>query len=137
MKLSCALFLASTALFLAGCEQSPQAPVTDQSTAPVETRITSENEMLTVDPAIIDLCKKPEGIVESDVSWNASTTGTEGVEIWLQSPEGEKKVWAAGGAVLSGRTGPWMREGSEVILVNGENKQELARVKIKSRPCDK
>ena len=132
------VLVAFAVIAVAGCERSaPQAPSPAQTLAPVATQVVSENGMLTVDPAIIDLCEKPEGVVESDVSWNATATGTEGTEVWLQSPEGEKKLWSATGAVSKSRTGPWMREGSEVILINAENRQELARIQIKSHRCAK
>lgn len=139
MNLFPTLFLASALLALAACERSaPQVSGNRQvATSPVETKVVSENGMLTVDPAIIDLCEKPEGIVASDVSWNANSAGTEGVEIWLQGADGTKTLWSASGAVFASRTGTWMSDGSEVIMVDGENDQELARIRIKAKPCAK
>lgn len=132
------ILFALSVIAVAGCERSgPKAPGSVDGSTVVLTQVVAENGMLTVDPAIIDLCNKPEGIVASDVSWNATAAGTEGVEVLVQSPGEEKKLWSAAGAVGKARTGPWMRDGSQVILVNGEDRQELARIQIKSQPCAK
>lgn len=98
--------------------------------------ITSTNGMLTVSPAIIDLCRAPEGVVSVDVSWDASSTGTEGTQVWLESPGEGKKLWSQEGAKGEARTGEWMRDGSKVILV-GNAGVELAQIEISARTCPK
>lgn len=132
------------AVVLSGCDSrsgheptEPSAEVPRSAPAPVAvtTKVVSDNGMLTVDPAVIDACTHPDGVVASDISWNATSAGTEGVEVFLQGPEGDRKLWSAAGAVAGDRTGPWMREGSEVILVNGSDKKELARIAITSQAC--
>jgi hypothetical protein len=136
--INCAMVMAF--LTLQGCQPDAPAPSATpdpgEASAPVSLSKTSENGMLTVDPAIIDLCKEKEGIVASKVSWNATSAKTEGAQIWLQDSGQERKLWSAGGALESSTTGRWMRDGSTVILVNGENDEELARIAITARPCD-
>lgn len=95
---------------------------------------TSDNGMLTVSPAIIDLCTVPEGIIAVDVSWDATSTGTDGTQVWLESPGEGRKLWSAAGAKLQARTGVWMRDGSKVILV-GNAGAELAQIQISARTC--
>lgn len=125
---------------LAGCQPDGPPP---QANKPLNTDVlevgpeVSPNGMLTVDPAVVDACREPEGIVASKVSWNASSAGTEGAEVWLQNPGEEKKLWSAGGAIGASTTGRWMRNDTTVILVNGEDKRELARITIKFKPCNR
>lgn len=130
-------------LILCGCKQNPDAPdpqstATEKTSAPSpDMSVTTDNGMLTLDPAFLSSCAGAPDIIATQVKWDASATGTEGAEIWLQSVGEEKKLWAATGATGSGETGPWMRVGSMVILVDGRNKQELARLALGSRPCDR
>lgn len=131
------ILIALSVIAVAGCERSGPQPPSATAASAVQTRVVTENGMLTADPAIIDLCNRPEGIVESDISWNATAAGTEGVEVLVQNPGEQKKLWTAAGAVGKARTGPWMRDGSQVFLVNGKDQQELARIQFKSQPCAK
>ena len=114
-------------------QDNPQAAAA--SPTPVVTAVTSSNGMLTVDPAVIDLCKNPEGIIAADVKWNASSTGTESTEVWLESPGEGRKRWSGAGAIFETRTGTWLRDGSKVILINNGTKQELAQIQIVAKPC--
>ncbi|MDO5611383.1 MAG: hypothetical protein Q4G62_11550 [Pseudomonadota bacterium] len=97
--------------------------------------IKSTNGMLTVHHAVIDMCEVPNGVVSSLVSWNASATGTEGTQVWLKEPGKNAVLWSEAGAVFESTTGQWLRNGSEVILINAQDKRELARVSITARPC--
>ena len=112
---------------------APVATVAAPSPATV-TRQVSANGMLTVDPAVIDTCTNTGGVIASEVSWDASAARTDGVEVYLQTGD-EKKLWSAAAAVGKETTGAWLQDGSQVILVNGADKQELARIVIKAQPC--
>ena len=146
MKYVRAALLTTALVLTAGCKPDGEPPSASQDSSVKPALTASEpvasdslaqisNGMLIVDPATVDLCKEPDGAMAAKVSWNASPAGTEGVEVWLQGPGEEKKLWSAGGAVSSAQTGRWLRDGSSVTLVNAENKQELARIQINSRPC--
>lgn len=132
------VLLATTALV--GCDRGAETAAPPSERVQAEKTVepsakTSENGMLTVDPAVVDTCSRPDNVVAARVSWNASAAGTEGIEIWLQSPGEERKLWLASGAVASEQTGPWLKDGSTVTLVNGEDKRELATVLIEGRGC--
>jgi len=140
MKYFRAAMFAATLVLIAGCKPDGQPPAATQASAPAApvapvSLAQTSNGMLTVDPATVDLCKETDGFMAAKVSWNASAAGTEGVEVWLQSPGEEKKLWSASGAISSAETGRWLREGSVVTLVNGEGAQELAKIQIASKPC--
>lgn len=134
------IFLVVLALALSACNE----PASDSAntgattpappTTPVSLAKNSENGMLTVDPAIVRACPGADAIA-AKVRWNATSAGTEGIQLWMQGPGEEKKLWSAAGAVGEGDMGPWLREGSAVILVNGEDKKELARIVIAAVPC--
>ena len=91
--------------------------------------------MLTVANARTDLCAYPEGVVSSDVSWDASATGTTGTQVFLKEPGKERVLWSAAGAKFNSKTGPWLREGSEVILVDARDSKDLAKVVITTVAC--
>lgn len=98
--------------------------------------VKSANGMLTVARGRINLCADPEGLVASEVRWDASSTGTEGAQVWLKEAGKEPVLWSESGARSASTTGKWLREGTEVILINAEDKVELARIKIEAVPCN-
>jgi hypothetical protein len=91
--------------------------------------------MLTVKPGAIDGCESSGGPIAVEVSWDASSARTHGVQIFLQDKGGERKLWSAAGATGKGMTGSWMRDGSVITLVNGENGVQLAQAILKEVPC--
>jgi hypothetical protein len=91
--------------------------------------------MLTITPGVIDLCTATDGLVASKVEWDAASTGTNGIQVWLESPGEGKKLWSEAGAVGHSVTGKWLRDGSTVSLVNGETKAELAALRLTAVPC--
>lgn len=133
---NCALLLAAIAL-AAGCTPDGPPPLVPGSSAgQVQAPSVGNAEgMLKLDPAIVDLCKQSDGLMAADIGWNAATAGTKGVEVWVHAPGERKKLWLAGGAVDSARTGRWLRDGTVVTLVNAENEQTLADVQIAAQAC--
>ena len=129
--------MALAVAMLAGCRRDPP-PRLEPEPEPAKSglAVTSENGMLTIDPATIDLCQHPEGVVAVDVRSDASASGTNATEIVLQSQEG-RKVWSGSGAVFRGRTGVWMREGDRIILVDKRGGTDLAAIAISSRTCQR
>lgn len=130
--------------FAVGCQpevtpnsasNTPDEPASAEKKSFDSPVVTSENGLLTVAKGRIDLCSEPEGLVASEVSWDASSVGTEGTQVWLKEAEKEPVLWSESGAKDSSATGKWLRDGTEVILINGENKQELARIKVEAIPC--
>lgn len=91
--------------------------------------------MLTVSPGVANVCGGQTEGMTAKVKWDASSVQTQGVEVWLQAPGEDKKLWSAAGVVGESKTGPWLRPGSAIFLINGENDQELAKVEITATPC--
>ena len=115
---------------------APTASAGTPATAePASGTVIAEGGMLTVEPGIVDACSHPENVAVVSVRWDATAAGTEGVQLFLQDAAGNKKLWSAAGAKGSQDTGPWMADGSEVILVNAADSRELGRVKISFTPC--
>ncbi len=137
------ILIALSILALCGCqkpagnEESPAqvASAAAQSPAPASLAKLSENGMLSVDPAMVSACAGSPEAVAAKVKWDASPLGTQGVQIWMQTPGEEKKLWLAGLPVGEDVTGPWLRVGSSITLTNGEDQKELARIVISSNSC--
>lgn len=91
---------------------------------------------LTLKPGGIDRCKTSDGPVSIEVSWDARAFGTEGVHVFLQNPNEERKLWSSAGAVGSEKTGEWMQDGSTVILVNAVNGKDIANLTMRDVACD-
>ncbi len=103
--------------------------------SPFDSVLTSDNHMLIVRHGRIDLCENPDGVVSSEVEWNATTAGTEGTQVWLKERDKEAVLWSEAGAVSKSTTGHWLRDGTEIVLKNAENNRELARVEVTAVPC--
>lgn len=129
------------AVFMVGCQgETTSSPSTDRAVSTsaqvrqVPPELASANRMLTIKPGAIDLCEHPQGVIPVFVAWDARATGTEGVEVYLQAPGEQPKLWARSGAHGGDMTGPWMRDGSRVILINGDG-TELASLTINGLAC--
>lgn len=90
---------------------------------------------LKLDQSVVDLCAHPDGLMATQVSWDASSLPTEGVEVWLQSPGEERKLWAATTPKSTDKTGEWLRNGSKVILINGADKAVLQEIVVTEKAC--
>jgi hypothetical protein len=150
MKFTHIALSVSLACSAAGCDSAstPDATLPATTAAPsgngtaatarssaIKTLVSSDNGMLSVDPGLIDLCTHQDGTVEADVKWDATSAKTEGVQVFFEGLDGNKKLWASGGATGSGQMGHWLQAGTQVVMVNSHDNQELARVKLSSVPC--
>lgn len=68
---------------------------------------------------------RARGVV-GNVSWDASGTGLDAVEIYSVNPLGKENLWFIGGAVGQEETGPWLRPGSQFRLRGAGSEQVLA-----------
>jgi hypothetical protein len=110
-------------------------PAVSEVPAEVSPEPAKSNGMLTAVPNSVG-CDEASAPVAVDVSWNASAALTDAVEVWLQDPSGERKLWVASGAQSQGKTGPWMAAGSEIILINAQDRAELDRIRIGTGDCN-
>ena len=141
------LLITSLALLMTACNQtsdpaspspSPATPSPQIADAPATEIpvVAKESKYLSLEDTAVDLCKHADGLMATQISWDASQLPTEGVEIWLQSPGEEKKLWAATTPKGTERTGEWLRKGSKVILINGSDKAILQEIVIAEKPCE-
>ena len=88
---------------------------------------------LELNPAVLAGCAAGHGEVVR-VSWDASNSGTKGVEVYIRRPGGTKRPWTRGKAVGSRETGRWASDGLTFIL-RDDHGRELARRTIETRRC--
>ncbi|RZA22315.1 MAG: hypothetical protein EOP93_00480 [Lysobacteraceae bacterium] len=113
---------------------TPQAGAAVQPAAPAELK--DPTGMLTLSPGTVDMCSAVDGVISMDVSWDASKANTDGIKIYLKDPStGEEKLWLAAPAQGHDKTGPWMREGTVVRLVNDQDDADLAKLTVTSTSC--
>ncbi len=135
------LMMLVVALLLAACGKAPPpAASTPQTGAPLPSAVPVERKdptgMLTLSPGAIDMCSALDGIIAMDISWDATRANTDGIKIYLKDPSnGEEKLWLAAPAKGHDKTGPWMREGTMVRLVNDQNGADLAQLTVTSTSC--
>ena len=103
------------------------APQWDESASPVE------GTSLIATPTTLDLCA--EKIAAAEVAWDATVLEPATLQLWAHH-NGKYTLWAA---VKSGSgsktTGKWLRDGSEIILVDPAAKRVLNRVRFEAKPC--
>lgn len=86
------------------------------------------------EPAALSTCGKPEKVV---VHWDARPfPEVKAVDIMGVKKDGTETLFLAAGRRGERETGAWMRGGSEMILRNKANGDELARTQIESLPCN-
>lgn len=133
------ILLAVLVAAAAGCKPNTPPPQSSSAAegpaAAVAVDKSSDNGMLSVSPGVANECGGPSEGMSAQVKWDASSVQTQGVEVWLQAPGEDKKLWSAGGVVGESKTGPWLRPGSMIFLINGENDQELAKIEITAAEC--
>lgn len=115
-------------------------PGKSQSSAEVSASATSgtgttAGALLQVSPVILRKCDLHQGVgVPVQVSWNVTALHVDSVKIWVRSPQGKDKLWVAGGAVGTERTGPWTFPGTTFSLTDGHDRA-LNRKVIRTEPC--
>ena len=115
---------------------APAAPAAQVQSSPLIADQKDPSGMLTLSPSAIDLCTAVDGAIAMDVSWDATQANTDGIKIFLKDPStGEEKLWLAAPAQGHDKTGPWMREGTVVRLVNDHTDAELAKLTVTSIKC--
>src|SRR5690554_6773403 len=123
VSIAAALLVATS---LAACspdtQPAPTAPAESPAAAPAEEAPAAPAAIvearLEVSPQSFSLCEHPEGLIEADLSWDASAAGTRWVQIFVESPSSERKLWASKPPQGEGRTGRWVRDGSRFTLVD-------------------
>lgn len=90
---------------------------------------------LTVTPNPVDFCTDKTQAVE--VTWDVTSANPSALEIWLEDPRGERKLWVAP-SVRSGikTTGKWMQPNSKVIAVDAAGARILNTVTLAAADCD-
>ncbi|MBN8793567.1 MAG: hypothetical protein J0I01_15185 [Stenotrophomonas nitritireducens] len=73
---------------------------------------------------------------EVKVSWKVSRSGVNGVRITVAEGSAAGKLWMEGGAVGEGVTGPWINDGSRLVLEDQVSGTILAEVSAIAQACD-
>jgi ABC-type polysaccharide/polyol phosphate transport system ATPase subunit len=91
-----------------------------------QTNVVPDKDSLTVTPAEIpDWVPGSKGII-GDISWDASSSGAEAVDVYAINPQGKESLCFSGGTFGQGRTGAWLRPGFEFRLKNSATDELLA-----------
>lgn len=135
-----AVLFATVALM--ACSKDPQPASTDTTTrtgAPkaegAEETAAPAGGRLEVSPTNFSLCEHPDGLIEAEVSWDASVAGSRWVEIFVESPTTARKLWASTPPAGQQRTGPWVRDGSQFTLVDSDSGATLATARVTAVAC--
>lgn len=144
-KITPILLTLCIALTACSPETAPQAeptadattpPPADAPPAPQSARAEpAKSKFLTLADGAVDLCKHPNGLMATDVSWDATSAGVKEIELYLQNPGEERKLWAATIANGTERTGEWLRNGTQVFLIDRSNGAALDSLTVSERPC--
>jgi hypothetical protein len=138
-----------TSLVLLGCDNSNRdsTPRTAAAPEPASETATAgeklpwivgqlpvEGTELEVSPNPASLCSAERFAVE--VRWDVSVANPTTLQLWLEGPTGDRKLWVAP-SVRQGvkTTGSWMQEGSKVIAVDASTDIVLAIAPITAASC--
>lgn len=73
---------------------------------------------------------------EVKLSWQISKPGSNGVRIKVGTGSSAGKVWMEAGAKDEGVTGPWVEDGTRLVLEDQASGMVLAEVLSVAQPCD-
>ena len=133
------MILLPLAFSLAACGPAPSdqtAPVADAPTAaPVSAAPATapETKYIHATPARLEKCG--EG-VPVEISWDllGDYPGVTGVQVFV-GPDDKQKLFSAGGARGTTKTGPWSKPGSIFRLKNKKTGEEIERLVIGGPDC--
>jgi hypothetical protein len=95
----------------------------------------SANRMLKVSREAATTCTKSGSRVSVNVAWDVTPKGIQQVELWLKDFEDGRKLWSLGEKSGKLVTGQWMRDGSQVIVVDPAIPAEVARITLNGLAC--
>lgn len=138
-------------LVLLGCDNSDQGSTPVAPDAPEEGRdskaglageqlpwiigqLPVEGAKLEVSPNPASFCAAERVAVE--VRWDMSEANPTTLQLWLEGPAGDRKLWVAPSVRQGSKTtGAWMQEGSKVIAVDANTGVVLTIAPITAAPC--
>jgi hypothetical protein len=147
------LLAAAIAGVLAGCgkENPPaknEAAASAPKTAPTGSRVFQRDVAETGDDFIVsgvtlsvapnpfNSCDFPKGRAIVNVGLDSRPAGIRHVQIWIQGSNGKQLLWGqAPGISPVHPTGPWMSDGSKLLLVNADDGKLIAAQTIHATPC--
>lgn len=93
---------------------------------------------ITLDAQVVSArCEGGKGKgAEVKLSWQVSKPGSNGVRIKVGTGSSAGKVWMEAGARDEGVTGPWVEDGTRLVLEDQANGELLAEVLSVAQPCD-
>jgi hypothetical protein len=88
---------------------------------------------LDLQPAVLSGCTPGKGVV-IHASWDATSAGTDTVQLLVVRPGGGTRPWTRGPARGAKDTGAWGSDGLTIVMLASDGR-ELARRTIESSPC--
>lgn len=79
-------------------------------------------------------CTTETGVGTANFKWNMTRPATGSTELYVRTPPGPQKLFAAAGQQGSAETGAWVQAGQEFILRTHDG-HELAVVRMSYTPC--
>lgn len=128
--------LVAAVLALAACQQESAPSIAAQSTnsaAALQAVVAKSSPAISVDPASMKGCDS----IVATVQWDAAKAGvsTSDTEIWTGPSDTDTKLFSAGGAAGTTKTGPWSQPGTHFILKNKQDGKVLGEAVIGGPAC--
>jgi hypothetical protein len=93
------------------------------------------NTVLRVRPNPVDFCTRTRQLVE--LEWDMSAAKTSAVRIWLEEPNGRRKLWIETAEKAGRKTsGNWVVEGMKFIAVDVANGRVLDIAEVHAAACN-
>lgn len=90
--------------------------------------------LISASPNPVDFCSDALQVVQ--VEWDLAESGARAPQIWIEEPNGKRKIWAALKEPTGSRkTGNWARSGMRFVAIDRATRQVLNSVTIEPLPC--
>lgn len=136
------LVLLPLALVIAACGPAPSdqtTPAPEQpasspaATTPMSAPPVASTKYIHASPIRLEKCGKGEAV---EITWDlqGAFPGVTGVEVYVGSDD-KQKLFSAGGAKGTTKTGPWTKPGTIFRLKNKKTGEEIEQLVIDGPPC--
>ena len=102
---------------------------------PTEPPLKVGDALLSISSRQFAACAPPYGSVVATARWDATPMAAERVEIYVESPGNEKKLWTNGGVSGQAETGPWVYDQTRFTLTDAKSGKVLAERTLQALPC--
>jgi hypothetical protein len=149
--------IAALAILFAGCSNNNEqaaAPAAGSAAAPAATTASAGQAFqkgtavtvadfalpgvtLTIDPNPYSGCDFPKGHAVLNIGYDARPAGVKHSQIWIQQVNGKQVLWGQSpGQIKAIPTGPWMVEGTRVLVVDFVTGKLVAASTVHAAACN-